>query len=295
MDAVLVIDKPEGLTSHDVVVGARRLLGERRIGHTGTLDPIATGVLPLACGRATRLVRFLSASDKQYNATIRFGFTTGTYDVSGDETSRSDTVPARDELIRALESVRGEHLQTPPPYSAKKIGGTRAYALARRDLPVALTPVPVTLSELRLVEYSAGCANVQLTCSSGFYVRAFAHGLGQLVGTGACLEKLRRTRSGAYTLDMAVTLERLQDDPDRARAEAIPLELLLPELPALHVNEEGQRRIAHGRDVEAGNLIDAREEGNDAWVRLVGLDGALLALGTPGATRGSLHPSVVLI
>src|SRR6267142_727225 len=139
MDGVLIIDKPEGLTSHDVVAAARRLLGEKRIGHTGTLDPLATGVLPLACGRATRLVRFLSASDKEYDATIVFGVTTDTLDVTGTETSRSGRTPSREALVEAIASLTGDYLQMPPAYSAKKVGGRRAYVLARRDEPVTLT------------------------------------------------------------------------------------------------------------------------------------------------------------
>src|SRR5512146_1592215 len=132
MDGVVVIDKPEGLTSHDVVSTARRLLGEKRIGHTGTLDPMATGVLPLACGRATRLVRILSASDKDYEATILFGVTTDTLDVTGEETSRSGRAPSREDLVAALRAFEGEQMQVPPAYSAKKVGGRRAYDLARR-------------------------------------------------------------------------------------------------------------------------------------------------------------------
>src|SRR5512132_3241617 len=136
MDGVIVIDKPEGLTSHDVVVAARRLLGEKRIGHTGTLDPLATGVLPLACGRATRLVRFLTASDKDYDALIHFGLSTDTYDITGAEVQRCARRPTREAIEQAVASLRGEYLQMPPPFSAKKVGGTRAYTLARRDAPV---------------------------------------------------------------------------------------------------------------------------------------------------------------
>src|SRR4029450_9508855 len=140
MDGLLVIDKPEGLTSHDVVAAARRLLGEKRIGHTGTLDPLATGVLPLACGRATRLVRFLTASDKDYEARIRFGVATDTYDITGTPVSRSDVRPTRDVIEQALVSLRGEYRQMPPAFSAKKVRGTPAYVLARRDEPVELQP-----------------------------------------------------------------------------------------------------------------------------------------------------------
>ena len=196
MDGVIVVDKPEGLTSHDVVSAARRLLGEKRIGHTGTLDPLATGVLPLVCGRATRLVRFLSASDKDYEATIRFGITTDTYDITGEETSRTGEAPSREALLRALDELTGEYLQTPPAYSAKKVGGRRAYDFARKAETVELAPVPVRVSRVELTAFEGETATVSLTCSAGFYVRVFACRLGEITGTGACLAALRRTRSG---------------------------------------------------------------------------------------------------
>ena len=175
MDGVLVIDKPQGLTSHDVVAGARRLLGESRIGHTGTLDPLATGVLPLAIGRATRLVRFLTASDKDYDATVRFGVSTDTYDTTGRETHRTDAVPSRDQVLSALAALTGTYLQAPPAFSAKKVGGRRSYELARRQHAVVLAPVAVTASAIELLELDRDCARMTISCSAGVYVRSFAH------------------------------------------------------------------------------------------------------------------------
>lgn len=295
MDGVLVIDKPQGLTSHDVVACARRLIGERRVGHTGTLDPLATGVLPLACGRATRLVRFLAASDKDYDATVRFGFTTDSHDISGAETSRSGKVPARDAVIAALESLLGDHLQTPPAFSAKKVGGRRAYDLARREVAVTLPAVPVRLARVELVELSGDRARVTLTCSAGFYVRAFAHSVGERLGTGACLEALRRTRSGEFDLASAVTLEALQAGAGVAANRLVPLERLLPALPAMRVTDEGRVRISHGRTVDSAHFVLPGPQDPPHWVRLFGMDGTLLALGTPAKLPGSLHPAVVLI
>src|SRR6266545_1478652 len=222
MDGVIVIDKPEGLTSHDVVAVARRLLGEKRIGHTGTLDPLATGVLPLACGRATRLVRFLSASDKEYEASILFGVTTDTLDVTGEETSRSGATPSRDALMAALRSFEGEQMQVPPAYSAKKVGGRRAYDFARRDEPVELAAVPVRVSRLELLEFGDDRCRVSLTCSAGFYVRALVRDIGARCGTGACLEALRRTRSGDFTIDEAVPLEAFERGARHASRGAGP-------------------------------------------------------------------------
>src|SRR5688572_28125591 len=226
MTGVLVIDKPQGLTSHDVVAAARRALGETKIGHTGTLDPLATGVLPLAIGRATRLVRFLAASDKDYEATIRFGLATDTYDVTGRELGRTNAVPSRDDLMRALDALTGEYAQTPPPYSAKKVDGRRAYQLARADQEVTLAPVPVRVTRTELLDFSGTTARVALTCSAGFYVRSFAATLGEMTGTGACLEALRRTRSGDFALESALHVEEL-GDARRVAACLVPLSGLL--------------------------------------------------------------------
>ena len=306
MDGVIVIDKPEGLTSHDVVAAARRLLGEKRIGHTGTLDPLATGVLPLACGRATRLVRFLSAADKTYEATVLFGVTTDTLDVTGEEISRSGGVPSRDALVAALSSFEGEQMQVPPAYSAKKVAGRRAYELARRDEPVALDPVRVRVLSIELVEYGNGRCGISLTCSSGFYVRALVRDLGERCGTGATLDALRRTRSGDFSLDEAVDLDALGPIRDRTNPESripnpaletvlIPMERLLPGFPAVTVTAEGLTRVSHGQQVRPMDLTAEATLGAAEWVRLLDSGGALVGVGTPQRLSGFLHPEVVLI
>jgi len=306
MDGVLVIDKPEGLTSHDVVAAARRLLGEKRIGHTGTLDPLATGVLPLACGRATRLVRFLSAAEKEYDATVLFGVTTDTLDVTGEEISRGGGVPSRNTLDAALRSFEGEQLQVPPVYSAKKVAGRRAYELARRDESVALDPVRVRVLRIGLLEYGNDRCRIVLTCSSGFYVRALVRDLGERCGTGATLEALRRTRSGDFTLDEAVDLDTLGPIRDRTNPESripnpgletalIPMERLLPGFPAVTVTAEGLTRVSHGQQVRPVDLTVEPTLGAAEWVRLLDPSGALVAVGTPQRLSGSLHPEVVLI
>ena len=298
MDAVLVVDKPQGLTSHDVVAVARRCLKESRIGHTGTLDPLATGVLPLACGRATRLVRFLSASDKDYDATIRFGLTTDSYDVTGIEVSRSANVPSRAEVETALRSLIGDHLQVPPAFSAKKVAGQRAYALARRAESVALQPVPVHVSSVNLIEFHGDSARVTLSCSAGFYVRSFAHAIGEHVGTGACLASLRRTRSGSFDLSAAVTIDDLQRDPLGAAGQAVPLEQLLLDFPGARLTGEGRSRVSHGQDVDGAHIRPedsaCLETGANQWVRLLDDGGQLVALGTPARRPHALHPAVVL-
>src|SRR3954464_14211353 len=313
MDGVLVIDKPQGLTSHDVVALARRALRESRIGHTGTLDPLATGVLPLAIGRATRLARFLTASDKDYLATIRFGATTDSYDADGDETSRSDRHPDQQAVEAALTSLRGRYEQLPPPFSAKKIAGRRAYDLARRKQEVTLNPVLVEVPRAELVGFDGWTVTIALTCSAGFYVRSFAHTLGKTVGTGAYLETLQRTRSGEFRLDEAMTLDDICGDAEALGARdgsretlldwVIPLERLLTSFPAVVVTEEGRLWVGHGRELGPAQYRPAipsrrgeeHTTNRDAlWVRVTDTDGHLLALATPGGARGSLHPSVVL-
>lgn len=300
MDGVLVVDKPQGLTSHDVVAAARRLLGARRIGHTGTLDPLATGVLPLAIGRATRLVRFFVASDKEYDATIRFGVTTDSYDITGAETSRTGAVPSREEVARGLVALTGEYHQAPPAYSAKKVGGRRAYELARLEQEVELPAAPVRVDRVELVAFTGARAEVTIVCSAGFYVRSFAHALGELVATGACLEALRRTRAGEFSLDGAVRIEELHD-PARVAERLVPLHALLGGWPAVTLTDRGRARAAHGRELEADDdYAPVRPEPwpltpDPFWVRLLDGTGALVALATPGGTADSLHPSVVLI
>jgi tRNA pseudouridine55 synthase len=291
MDGVLVVDKAEGLTSHDVVAIARRATGEKRIGHTGTLDPLATGVLPLACGRATRLVRFLAASDKDYDATIRFGLTTDSYDITGEETSRTDAEPPREAVMAAVASLRGEYMQMPPAYSAKKVAGRRAYELARSSQDVTLTAVPVHVSRAELLELRNNRATISMTCSAGFYVRSFAHELGIRVNAGACLESLRRTRSGEFRLSEAIDVDALQDGI--SETDLIPMERLLSGFPSVVLTDEGLARVAHGRELEAGHVTAAPP--GDPWVRVFDATGRLAALATHGHIRGSLHPAIVLI
>jgi tRNA pseudouridine55 synthase len=294
IDGVLVVDKPAGLTSHDVVAAARRALGQPRIGHTGTLDPLATGVLPLACGRATRLVQFLTASDKEYEADIRLGLTTDTYDVTGREVARTDARPTCDEVAAALSGFEGAYLQTPPPFSAKKIAGRRAYDLARANVAVQPAPTPVSVKRLTLARHTADVASVLLTCSAGFYVRSLAHDLGVRLGTGACLEGLRRTRSGEFHLEQAVTVEVLSTHPEAATARMIGVEDLLRAMPSATLTEEGLKWVSHGRAVGDRQVSGPMPTGVE-WVRLLSPDQALAAIARPIGHLGSLHPSVVLI
>lgn len=298
MNGVLVVDKPAGITSHDVVAVARRALGERGIGHTGTLDPMATGVLPLAIGKATRLVRFLTASDKDYDAVIRFGRATDTYDATGTTTLESPQRPTRTALELGLLALTGTYDQMPPPYSAKKVGGRRAYAMARRDEPVELKPAPVTVPRAVLTSVDDDTASVSITCSSGFYVRSFAHELGRRLGCGACLDALRRTRSGEFGLSRAVTMDELTAPgaSDVLASRIVECSELLPDYPAVQLTDQGLAYVSNGRDLGPAQLSGrVPADATAAWVRVMDARGTLVALATPDAASGTLHPSIVLL
>jgi tRNA pseudouridine55 synthase len=293
-EGAIIVDKPAGITSHDVVAVARRACGQPRVGHTGTLDPLATGVLPLLLGRATRLAQFLSSVDKTYDATIRFGQATSSYDASGVPVGPACDVevdPSR--LEDLLGRFRGAFQQTPPAVSAKKVAGRRAYALARADKPVTLAPVAVTVSELTLVRVDGPMAWLRVTCSAGFYVRSLAHDLGAALETGAHLAALRRTRSGRFGLDDAVGLEALALAPAGAVERVIPMAALLPDWPALTVNEEGRHRLARGLPLAPGAFTVRLEGGGSGNARVLDEAGHLLALGDWRA--GALHPFLVLV
>ena len=297
MNGLLVVDKPAGPTSHDVVGRVRRAIGVRRIGHTGTLDPLATGVLPLVIGRATRLAQFLVSDEKAYEADIRFGRSTPTYDAASlDPTGATPAVsvdPAR--LQAALDGFRGTFLQSPPPFSAKKIEGTRAYALARRGEDVALRPVPVSVHHIAILASTPESVRIEVVCSSGFYVRTLAHDIGERLGCGAYLERLRRTRAGAFGLADAVTLERIEAEGAGAVRHVIGLDRLLPSLPTVVLTQTGVRRATHGNSVGPGDLAGAPPAVEPAGrVRLLDPAGALLAIAEP-EPGGFLHPVVVLV
>jgi len=202
LDGIIVVDKAEGWTSHDVVNKMRRLVNMKKVGHLGTLDPIATGVLPLVLGRATRLAQFYTRRDKVYDAIVRFGFSTDSYDRAGVATSPEVAAPALDAktIEPYLQQFRGKLLQTPPPVSAKKVAGRPAYELARKNIAVELAPVEVQVYELTLLGIEGSDIRLRAHCSAGTYLRAIAHELGQAIGCGAHLFQLRRVESGEFTL-----------------------------------------------------------------------------------------------
>ena len=310
MDGLLVVDKPAGPTSHDVVARVRRVLHERRVGHTGTLDPIATGVLPLVVGRATRLARFLSAGDKTYEAQVALGCATDTGDalgtpIPGPESS-SRPAPSRDEIERALDAFRGTFLQQPPVYSAKKLAGKRSYELARSSVPAGSLrpqPVPVTVHRLDLVDIQGSTVTLTVDCAAGFYVRALAHELGERLGLGGHLVALRRIRSGEYTVNDAVPLDEAERDAASATGRLIPLSRMLPQLPSIELTPEGVRRARHGQNLGPGDAEKgvggrfpdvALKTTPDPFFRLTDPTGDLVGIARPADAPGLLHPFVIL-
>jgi tRNA pseudouridine55 synthase len=295
MNGVLVVDKPAGPTSHDAVAQVRRALGLRRVGHTGTLDPLAAGVLPLVVGRATRLAQFLSGDEKEYLAMVRFGLATPTYDSEGVEPGTACAPAGFDAaaLTSILDEFRGTYWQTPPPYSAKKVGGTPAYRLARAAKAVELKAVKVTVRRLELEACGEDTARLRLVCSSGFYVRSLAHSLGERLGCGAHLHALRRIRAGDFSEHQAVPLAQIEREGAAALRHLVPMSSLLPMLPPVVVNERGARRAAHGNALVASDLA-APPVPAAARVRVVDVDGTLLGIAEP-SPEGVLHPVVVLV
>lgn len=292
VDGVLILDKPAGWTSHDVVARVRRICDERSVGHLGTLDPMATGVLPLLLGKLTRLSQFFTMADKAYEGTIRFGFATDTYDVEGEKVGEESAVEfARDELEARLGGFRGMIQQVPPPFSAKKVGGVPAYKLARRQEPVVLKRIQVEIKELELLGYDPGSGSMEFRAvvTSGAYIRSFAHDLGQAMGTGAHLTALRRTRVGGFQIADAVTLEQLEE----ARAAGtlgrhlLSTRGLLQEMPAVTANDEQLARVRHGNTVNLPEFSGAKR------IRIYPAEGELAAIAERVA--GTLfQPKVVL-
>lgn len=318
MDGLLLVDKPSGPTSHDVVFRARRALREKRIGHTGTLDPLASGVLPLVVGRATRLARFLPG-DKAYDAVVRLGYDTDTGDSQGQATGTAwqGPWPDRDVVDRALTPYRGTFLQQPPAFSAKKIGGVRSYALARRAVhdaresgavdealaTVRPDPVEVTAFEVTVTAAEGDRVHLRVRCSAGFYIRSLAVDLGAALGTGGHLVALRRTAAAGFPIESAVPLDALQsEDGLRLAGERlVSMADMLRSQPAVWLTPDGVQHVRFGRDIEPSDCAAGFGEASTtatepgARVRLLDPAGTLLAVATRTPGTGFFHPAVVLV
>lgn len=261
MNGLLVIDKAAGMTSHDVVARCRRLLGEKSIGHLGTLDPMATGVLPLVVGRMTRLAQFYTGAEKEYEGTIRFGFATDTYDADGDQVGETLPVALTLEQVRgAAAAFRGKIRQVPPPFSAKKVQGVPAYKLARKNKPVEIAPVEVEVKELEIGAMEGDRASFWARVSAGTYLRTIAHDLGAALGVGGHLASLRRMRVGEFTGEEAHTLEQVEAAAGNGAAAELFIHprRILPELPSVTATEESLGRVLHGNAVNLPEMSRAR-------------------------------------
>lgn len=278
---LLLVDKPAGVTSHDVVALARRALRTRRVGHAGTLDPFATGLLVILSGRGTRLIPYVDGEPKVYEATIRFGSETDTDDATGTATRESDVVPDNASIAEGIARLTGAIDQVPPAYSAKQVGGTRAYAAARRGEPLDLRPVAVTVHRWEVLGREGNSLSVRITCGGGTYIRALARDLGRLAGGAAHLEALRRVAAGPFTVEGAATIEAL-----RAGAVGVrPLRDAIPSFPVQSVDESDLARVRHGND------IGARVAGDR--VALIDHEQTLIAVAARDGDR--LRPRLVLV
>lgn len=304
LSGVFIIDKPASFTSHDVVARTRKILNIRQAGHFGTLDPFATGVLPLAVGKATRFAQFYLKSRKAYEGTILFGFATDTYDATGRPTSEAEgAAPDAAALEGAMRGLTGRILQTPPPFSAKRVAGVRAYELARKQQEVKLEPVEVEIYALELLNFdeSAQEARFAVECSGGTYVRSLAHDLGLRLNYPAHLAALRRTAVAEFSVERAVSLERLEELASAGRpAEAmVPLESLLPDCPELVVRGREEKNVRNGHSFELAPSLRA-DRGSAPGrspaipvLKVINADRRMIAIARC-VSNGVYHPDLVL-
>ena len=302
MDGILIIDKPAGITSHDVVSRVRRILKTKRVGHTGTLDPFATGVMVILVGQATRLAQFLDKDEKEYEALVRFGFETGTGDLTGVRSAESGM---RNEEVTELvdstdwdsvfSSFRGEIEQMPPMFSAKKVGGKKLYEHARKGEVVERSAIKVVIHKLEVmggqeIRIPHSALRIRVVCSAGTYIRTLAEDIGRKIGTGAHLAELRRTRAGKFMISESLTLERLGELTDPTAALK-PMEQAVSHLSSIELTDE---RIAKTRNGLSTRIIDTNFNDGEA-VQMLNTGGQLIAIGFYNATENIVQPKVVLV
>jgi tRNA pseudouridine55 synthase len=301
LNGVLLLDKGEGPTSHDIVALARRVLGVRRIGHAGTLDPLATGLLVLMVGKATRLASFLSGMDKTYRGSLRLGISTDTYDRAGTPSGPAREVNVDLEtLVRVMDKFRGAVTQVPPIFSAKKIRGTPMYRLARRHLPVAALPTSVYFRRVELLGLSGPDVEFETEVSAGTYLRSFAHDIGQELGCGAHLYELRRTSAGPFKIEDAMTADELTSLGRGAAERLLPMEAIPLGLPTLTLSAAGTHAIRHGRPCGLNEVTTPRPPLPPGRCRLKGPEGSLVGIGEvmlsiPSETRPVIKPQIVFV
>jgi len=299
LEGILVADKPEGPTSHDIVAEVRRLTAGSRVGHSGTLDPMATGVLPLLIGRATRLSRFLTASRKAYEGTIRLGLSTDTYDISGRTLAESSPAVTPEALAAAAASLTGPLMQTPPSYSARKVGGKRLHRLARRGVAVTPEPGPVTVFRFDVMEFDGALVRFEVETSPGTYVRSLAHDLGTALGCGACLAALRRVASGSLRIEGAHPLDEIRRHGLGGTLShlMVPMRHIDLGLTTVTVTPDGLAAMRAGRQITTRD-ITATDGPAGGPVRVADEEGNLLGVASPGTDPQGVEifrPDVVLV
>jgi tRNA pseudouridine55 synthase len=310
MDGILIVDKPEGLTSHDVVSRLRRILKTKRIGHTGTLDPFATGVLVMLIGKATRLAQFLDKDKKEYEAIMRLGFETDTGDVSGSPKQiQNSKFKIQNEVIEGvLKDFRGEIKQTPPMYSAKKVAGKKLYELARKGIEIERKPVKVKIYEIEIIKNQRPKTEdlqknnfglwtldfgLKVTCSAGTYVRTLAEDIGKKLRIGAHLAALRRTSAGQFDLSKAVTLEELVEIVANGKLGEVLISMndALAHLPKVILNDEEIKNTQNGKKLKFGNA----EIKNNQAVRMINKTENLIGIGFYDEEQKSIQPRIVMV
>ena len=275
---VLVIDKPAGITSHDVVGRIRRLYGTRRVGHTGTLDPMATGVLVILIGRAAKAAEYLTVKKKTYRAELRLGITTDTEDVTGRVLTSCDQIPPAAEVIRTAKGFGGDILQTPPMYSALKVNGQKLVDLARKGVAVEREARPITVHSLTCEALCNGDYALEVTCSAGTYIRTLCADIGKALGCGGAMSALRRTHSGEFSLEHALTLSELEQKSNEERLSLLlPVERLFEDLPAVNLPEFYEKLCRNGCEIYQKKIGTAQKVGTR--VRICTSTGSFFALG----------------
>ena len=306
MDGLILAYKPQNITSHDVVAKIRNILNTKKVGHYGTLDPLATGLILIAVGKATKLFPYFSKTDKVYKGGIRLGFSTDTYDSTGKPiSSESKKYPTKDNLANAMKKFEGRIQQVPPPYSAKKYKGKPLYKLAREGKEFELRPSQLFIHYFRLINYNPPFIECEIKCSSGTYVRSLAHDLGQIIGCGAHLYELLRTQVGNFQLKESFSIEKINQLAQEGKIKKflIPLEFLLPEFPKIILQERGSALAKNGNIIFAENILKITQgepssssnlSEKEEIFRMFNGDGKLLALAKKVPEKNGFHPFLVI-
>lgn len=274
INGVIVIRKEQGFTSHDVVAKMRGICGQKKIGHTGTLDPAATGVLPVCLGSGTKLCDMLADRDKEYVAELLLGVTTDTQDITGTVLAEQAVKVTEDEVRKVCESFVGDYNQIPPMYSALKVGGKKLYELAREGKSVERQARPVRILELEILQIELPVIKMRVVCSKGTYIRTLCDDIGRALGCGGAMKSLERTRVGTFTLENAVTLGKLQElkDAGKLTSVVLPVDRIFDECPKLHVTEEFVRLLDNGNAILQEQTEENIKYENGRWIRFYRMD-----------------------